>query len=84
MAEARPEEKVRRKFLARYERGALVCIVNVDTFISEQAFTMENSRQISALSAVILIAKNWPFVISCQRNGIIFRFIFAGYLPSYH
>ena len=45
---------------------------------------MENSGQSSGLFTVTLKAKNWPFVISCQGNGIIIRFIFAGYLPSYH
>ena len=56
MAEARPEEKARGKFLAGYERGDLVCVVNA--FISEQVFIMENSRQTSSdLCAVILVAK---------------------------
>ena len=45
---------------------------------------MENSQQSSALFPFILVAKDWPFVISCQGNGIIFIFRFTGYLPSYH
>ena len=36
--------------------------------ISVQVFIIENLRQSGVLFAVILVAKNWPFVISCQRR----------------
>ena len=55
-----------------------MCAANVD-LISEHLFIIENSRQRSAFFAVILVAKKWPFVISCQRNKRILRFLFADY-----
>ena len=63
--------------------AVVVCAVNVGLLISEQVFMTENSRQISAFFAVILVTN----FLSKKRyyvNRRILRFIFANYLSSYH
>ena len=81
MAEGRPEEKVvHEKNSIHILRVALVCAVNVDVRFLNNFLSQKMSDKVVLFSgAVILVIKNWPFVISCQRNKRKLRFIFADY-----